>query len=355
MAFNLSGVGIQRVTSPISLTFSGNNTVSVNFPLNLGSLVTQTGTLTGDDQSNDGFIQRGETVDHDNPGPSILNPIDLIPDLSNATVQGVGLMGGLLSGVFVQYPVILVSSGGSQFLLYPEGLPGLITNITGALNTTITFFPNGQIGPGGGFMPCFARGTMIRTDRGDVAIENLSEGDLVLTADNGFQPLRWIGSRVLSSQDLTETPNLRPIRIAKGALGMGSPAADLVVSPQHRVLVRSAIAQRMFGTKEVLVAAKQLCLLDGIDVAEDMETVEYFHMLFDKHEVVMSNGAETEALYTGSEALRGVGEAALEEILTLFPQLRDYDYTPESARVLASGRMGRKLAVRHAQSGKPLV
>ena len=136
---------------------------------------------------------------------------------------------------------------------------------------------------------------------------------------------------------------------------MGTPAADLVVSPQHRVLVRSAIAQRMFGTDEVLVAAKQLCLLDGIDVASDMDTVEYFHMLFDQHKVVVSNGAETEALYTGAKALRGVETAALEEILALFPQIRDYSYVPEAARVLASGRMGRKLAVRHARSGKALI
>ncbi|WP_411837091.1 Hint domain-containing protein [Paracoccus sp. ME4] len=344
------------MTSPISLTFTGNNTTSINFPLNLGSLLTnQTGPLTGDDQNGNGFIQRGETIDHNGPGGPVPNLLDPVPDLSNAQVQGVGLLGGLVSGIVVRYPVILVTSGGSQYLIYPGGTPDLLTLITGAVNTNIIFYPNGQIGPGGGFQPCFARGTMIRTDRGDVAIEDLAEGDMVLTADRGFQPLRWIGSRSLSAQDLADTPSIRPIRIAKGALGMGTPAADLVVSPQHRVLARSAIAQRMFGTDEVLVAAKQLCLLDGIDVASDMDTVEYFHMLFDQHEVVVSNGAETEALYTGAEALRGVEAAALEEILALFPQIRDYSYVPEAARVLASGRMGRKLAVRHARSGKALI
>ena len=121
------------------------------------------------------------------------------------------------------------------------------------------------------------------------------------------------------------------------------------------MLVRSKIAQKMFGTDDVLVAAKQLCQIDGIDVAHDLAAVVYYHLLFDRHEVVISNGAETESLFTGPEALRSVGPAALAEILTLFPELADRDYQPAAARTLASGRLGRKLAVRHGQNAKPLV
>ena len=154
MSFSAPDVGIQRVAAHISLTFVGNDVIAMNVPSNIGSLITQTGPITANDQNNDGFIQRGETVDHTNVDIPFVDPI---PDLSDATVVGVGLMGGLLSGILVQYPVILVFSGGSQFLLYPQGVLGLITTATGALNTPITFFPNGQIGPGGGVRPCFAR------------------------------------------------------------------------------------------------------------------------------------------------------------------------------------------------------
>lgn len=76
-------------------------------------------------------------------------------------------------------------------------------------------------------------------------------------------------------------------------MGAGIPDRDLLVSPQHRVLVRSAIAQRMFGSSEVLVAAKQLLQLPGISLAEDVAGVSYVHLLFDRHEIVVSNGAET--------------------------------------------------------------
>ncbi len=203
-------------------------------------------------------------------------------------------------------------------------------------------------------IPCFAAGTLIETATGPRAIETLAEGDLVVTRDNGLQPIRWIGRRHLDAATLDASPNLRPIRIRAGALGAGRPATDLLVSPQHRILVRSAIAQRMFGAPEVLVAAKQLCQLDGIDIADAAE-VTYLHMLFDRHEVVLSNGAETESLYTGPEALKSLGKAAADEIFAIFPELRARDYAPVAARVLASGRMARKLAVRHGQNGKPLV
>jgi len=140
-----------------------------------------------------------------------------------------------------------------------------------------------------------------------------------------------------------------------GALGANTPTSDLLVSPQHRILVRSNIAQKMFGTKEVLVAAKQLVLLDGIDVASKVKEVEYFHFIFDQHEVVVANGAEAESLFTGPEALNAVGAQARQELLELFPELVQDDYEAISARTLTSGRVGRRLAQRHVQNRKALV
>ncbi|KGJ17297.1 hemolysin [Paracoccus sanguinis] len=202
-------------------------------------------------------------------------------------------------------------------------------------------------------MPCFSAATLIETARGPVAAGDLAVGDMVRTRDAGLQPIRWIGRRALDTAALERAPHLRPIRIRAGALGEGCPAADLVVSPQHRILVRSRIAQRMFGTDEVLVAAKQLCQLDGIDVAQDLSEVVYIHFLFDDHQIVFSNGAETESLLVGPEALKSVGIAARAEILALFPELADHAAVP--ARTVTSGRMARKLAVRHLQNQRPLV
>ena len=201
---------------------------------------------------------------------------------------------------------------------------------------------------------CFSADALIETQDGPVRAGDLQVGDMVRTRDSGMQPIRWIGTKLLSAQALEANPKLRPIRIRAGALAQNTPSRDLVVSPQHRVLVRSRIAHKMFGTDEVLVAAKQLCQVDGIDIAHDLDSVTYVHFLFDDHQIVFSNGAETESLHTGDEALESVGPAAREEIFALFPELRDGPArTP--ARILASGRLGRRLAVRHIQNGRPLV
>ncbi len=203
--------------------------------------------------------------------------------------------------------------------------------------------------------PCFALGTLIETDGGFLAIEDLKNGSLVRTRDNGLQPIRWIGKVRLDAGDLARTPALRPVRIRAGALSKDVPSQDLVVSPQHRILVRSAIALKMFGVEEILVAAKQLVEVEGIELASDMQEVVYFHILFDRHEVVNSNGADTESLFTGPEALKSVGREALDEILALFPELAEVVQTPPGAREFATGRRGRRLAERHARNSKPLV
>lgn len=202
---------------------------------------------------------------------------------------------------------------------------------------------------------CFARGSMIRCEKGDVAIEKLKVGDLVMTKDRGLRAIRWIGATRVSSRELTARPNLRPVRIRAGALGHGLPTADLVVSPQHRILVRSAIAQRMFGVSEVLVGAKQLLALDGVEIDESMEKVDYFHMLFDDHEVIFANGTETESLYTGPQALLSVGREALEEIYTLFPELRETDHSPVGARVIPTGRQARNMVTRHIKNRRAIL
>lgn len=211
-------------------------------------------------------------------------------------------------------------------------------------------------------VPCFCADTLIETPDGPVPVQALVAGDLVLTRDHGPQVLRWTGGVRLSPLHLLRAPHLRPIRIRAGALGAGLPASDLLVSPQHRVLVRSSIARRMFDSAEVLVAAKQLLLLDGIDIADDLPEVRYLHLLFDRHEVVIANGAEAESLYAGPEALQSLGRAELDEIIALSATASapsDAPHAPRQrpapARMMPSGRKARKLALRHMQHQKPLV
>lgn len=203
---------------------------------------------------------------------------------------------------------------------------------------------------------CFAGDAMIDTPVGAVRADGLRVGDLVNTRDRGPQPVRWIDMRSYSAAELAANPNARPIRITAGALGRNIPEHDLLLSPQHRVLVRSAIAQQMFGTDEVLVAVKQLIAVDGIAIAGDVRTVTYVHFMFDRHEIVHANGADAESLFAGAQALAAVGKAAKAELFAIFPGLRDAAQdSADFARVVAQGRKAREFAGLHATDGVPLI
>ncbi len=203
----------------------------------------------------------------------------------------------------------------------------------------------------GTLLVCFSRGTLILTEAGEVAIETLQVGDRVLTGDHGPQPLRWIGSRRLTAAELNRQPQLRPIRIRAGALGAGRPTRDLTVSPQHRVLVRSRIARRMFDAGEVLVPALSLLGLKGIEVVTDPAPVDYFHLLFDRHEVVFANGCETESLFTGPEAVRALGGEVLRELAAIFPALIEAGTTPPTRPT--TGRRASRAASGRAAPQEP--
>lgn len=203
-------------------------------------------------------------------------------------------------------------------------------------------------------VPCLARGSMIETEHGRRPVDAIKPGDRVMTRD-GLKVVRWIGHRTVEAAELAANPKLRPVRIVAGAMGNGLPQRDLLVSRQHRMLVTSNIAQRMFGSLEVLVPAVKLTALPGIFIDEAVETVEYFHLLFDHHEVIYAEGAPTESLFTGPEALKAISDAAREEICTLFPEISELDYTPEPARYIPPGKLQKQLVERHLKNNKPLL
>ena len=234
--------------------------------------------------------------------------------------------------------------------LYQSG-PIRSISITSLTNNASNLTANRQ---GADFVTCFAEDTLIRTPRGLRPIKDLQVGALVETVDDGAQPVRWIGSQTITAAG---APKLKPVRIGAGALGEGLPERDLLVSQQHRILVRSAVAREMFGADEVLVAAKHLLAVPGIEIAEDVDQVTYVHFLFDRHQLVIAEGAVTESMFTGPMALKAVTEEARAEILTIFPQLAEIGEgieTPDPVRRIVNGRQGREMAQRHAEDSAPV-
>ena len=172
--------------------------------------------------------------------------------------------------------------------------------------------------------PCFTPGTLIATPRGEVPIERLTAGDRVITRDNGLQEIRWTGAKVLSWQTLAANPHLQPVLIRRGSLGEGLPERDMMVSPNHRMLVENDRTALHFDEHEVLVAAKHLTGARGIHAVQSIGTT-YLHILFDRHEVVLANGAWTESFQPADYTLKGMGNAQRSEIFELFPELKTRD------------------------------
>lgn len=292
------------------------------------------------DQNDDGYLTggAGDTIN------GILITRSYLGDTVTVRFGGVGPAVTVTGATFYL-------SNGTQIFTPTDGTvlqEAVIIRATGVPNQSR--IPVSDLAP-----PCFVQDTLISTPEGQRKVQDLRPGDTVLDSDGNVIVLRSIMSRSISSAELNNNPKLLPVRICAGALGCGLPRRDLLVSRQHRMLVASKIAERMFGTKEVLIPAIRLTALPGIFVDESLSTLSYFHLLFDRHEVILAEGAPTESLYLGREALKSVSAAAREEIYSIFPELRHSTQSPVPARPIPTGKRQKKLVMRHAANQRPLL
>ncbi len=173
------------------------------------------------------------------------------------------------------------------------------------------------------FITCFAEDTSIRTENGNVPIQTLNVGDKVATLDNGLQEIRWIGSRTVSGSGA-----FAPIHISKGAL---ENTKALHVSPNHRMLLTDWRAELLFGHEQILVAAKDLVNGDTI-FRDPKDSICYFHILFDHHEVIFAEDAPSESFLPSALSLSAQDAEAQSEIMRLFPELGDDAHSVPTAR-----------------------
>jgi len=253
--------------------------------------------LTLTDQNDDGDFDRfdndtvnGSDISSSYPGDTITVNV---PGVGNVTYTGITFYLANGQRVFTPNDGQVLQDGTfvSSTWVSPQG-PLLVS----------------EMGP-----PCFVAGTLIETAWGPRPVETLVPGDLVMTRDNGLRPLCWTGGRVVSGLD-----GHAPVRFETGVLGNDRP---LLVSPQHRVLIEGWQAELLFGEAEVLSSAVHLVNGSTIRQVPD-RAVSYHHILFDRHEIVQSNGAPTESFFPGETILDEDADLR-DEILRLFPELSE--------------------------------
>jgi len=200
---------------------------------------------------------------------------------------------------------------------------------------------------------CFCSGTLIETAEGLKKVEELrptctypAQADQIVTIGGEARTLRWIGRTTIGPEELAENHKLRPIRITAGALGNNLPASDLLVSRQHRMLISCDIARTMFGEEDVLISAIKLTALPGIYVDNSIEKVEYYHVLLDSHDVLFANGAPSESLFLGPEALNTLSKAHIEQIRSLLPSQIIPDAASKAAALIPENRQQKEFVAR---------
>lgn len=194
--------------------------------------------------------------------------------------------------------------------------------------------------------PCFTLGTLIATPKGLRPVESLKVGDMILTMDQGPQPLMWTCCNPIPDHAVKENPRYRPIAIAPNALGPGRPMRTMRVSNQHRIWFRAP------SGREVLIPAIALLGLPGITRDESCDPVVYFHLFFTKHQLLLSDGVVSESFAPGLQILQNMDPSLSADLLARFPDLAKGTYA--LARPEMRGKQAQKLLAKLVEKAQPL-
>lgn len=163
-----------------------------------------------------------------------------------------------------------------------------------------------------------AAGTLVATREGFKAVETLRQGARVLTHDNGYQEVRWAGARRISALEMRNAPEKHPIRIAARTFKKVMPDQDVIVSAGQKFLMCSPENEAQWGASEVFVSARHLLHLGGASRMTPRE-INYVHLLFDRHETILANGAWVGSFRPDNRALSGFSARQISEIECIFP------------------------------------
>ncbi|MEE9428313.1 MAG: Hint domain-containing protein [Paracoccaceae bacterium] len=166
-------------------------------------------------------------------------------------------------------------------------------------------------------VPCYAPGTMISTPAGDRPVEKLRPGDPVLTLDHAVQPVKWIRAGKHALSDSPEDG--KPVLIQSHALGPNTPTHDLIVSPQHRILVGgSGQLERYFQT-QFFVPAKALTDLPRIRFMHGKSEITWVHFACADHQIITANGCQSESLLLGKMVVNALPLYEKIQLARIFP------------------------------------
>jgi hypothetical protein len=254
-----------------------------------------------------------------------LPEVDPLTDDENPREQGFVVTDGRCSYA----ATLIVPDAGGYLLMFTGVMPPVDRDLW-----VVRVAMGPRVAPPAGGVICFTPGTRIATPSGARLIDDLREGDLIQTRDNGAQRVVWRGQRHINGARLYAMPHLRPVRFRAGAMGVDRPDADLLVSPAHRMLVRGASAQALFNVDEVLVRAQDLLNDGSIRVDHTVRCVTYVHVLLETHNIVWANGLECESFHPDGAALDDAQRDAVQGLVGDYGDVVRRNLTQAEAAIL---------------------
>lgn len=291
----------------------------------------------------------GTLVDNDNSfgssdnGTATYNGMPVTYIGSGTATPGVNVLGATIP-LGTSKPLVAFEAGGTIYFHFPDGPPNLVGAI--ALVIDIDDVPYTGLTP-----VCFCGGTLIGTAKGQVPVEKLEIGDVVLDIFGAEHPIRWIGGGTMNIAGSLpgNREKLYPVCIPAGSQGPNQPSTDLYVSQQHRVLIEDPLSELMFASCRVLAPAISL-LESGARLDRTLAEVTYYHILCDEHVVLLANDMPCESLLLAQESLRNLPSEHAEEINWLIATGGDLQTPRQSiaAAPIVTRTEGRTLAALRA-------
>ena len=207
------------------------------------------------------------------------------------------------SGIYTNGDTIAPGGEAVEFVFsseeYPEYATGAFLDFVGAwINGNLVRLGMGEGDTGVFNFTYDVQSSTGETDVGIVTVDSL-RGDLVMTQDDGPQPLCWIGQRGMAVQG-----EFAPIWIAANTFGSHH---ELPLSPLHRALIRDRRAELLSDESEGLVSARG--------------AVENVHILCDCHPVVVAEGPAIASFLPGPRINHSIEADIMQETCIPFPEI----------------------------------
>jgi len=313
--------------APDALNFSGGISIAPGYDENTDRVeITVTddagGTILGG-LPDDGLIFDGDRFSNENGDDATQTGV--VTELDGTVVAS--------GAIYLEERYSLTAAGQSPVTVYRVEVEGLLVGYVSSapLVAGVTYgFSTSNVVPANApdtsdpdaivDVPCFLAGTRIATPDGPRRVEDLQPGDKVRCADGSLDSVIWSGQKTVLP-GFMETHGLWPICIPANTLGPNTPSRDLRVSPNHRMQLANDLCAILFGEAEVLVPAKFMLGFDGVYEDRAPAQITYCHILFATHRVVLAEGAPSESLHRGGQALGAMYGDARDEVLRLFPEL----------------------------------